>query len=489
MLTPVDMSGGQVSGPDYALSPAPTSIVNWESDEAGINHVRPGLAAYSVTGLGTEASIGLHHWKSHVIDVTADRYIWAISDSVPASAIAASTATTSTQVGGYAPRVTFASGDLSVYIAGGAQLQRWAPGLVAAEAVSASPRCSHVVALSNYLVTNCTDEMLPSTVQWSDIGEGAWDTWPAANVMNADSKLDPVRAVYESAGELLIFGSESLQVHALGSDPTFPFELVTSNSVGIGAPYAFCNLDTGFVFLTNRKDIVISDGRSQEKISKAIQNEIRGFVDVSDCFMYREESTRGSYLVVRFPTARRTFVYDMERKSWRERDYYAAPFHADFPVSAHVYWPALNVDLMGSSLSGGGLMTLNTDATSASSRQDLGGPLVSEFTTGWQDFGTAERKQSSEIRLVMRRGTAAQGATPGILEIRRQCDDGPWSDWQHVSLGTPSQYQQVRRIFMRRIFRRCRYGVRYSSTDNTAIVSLHDDVTPLTDGAEAEARP
>lgn len=480
-LQAIDISGGQVSGVDD-LSAAPSSIVNWEVDESGINRPRAGLATHSVSGLPSTAVRGLTYWKDHVIAMTSDRYIWAIPDGTPAHVQAASTSATSTQVEGAASFVTFALGDLYVYVAGGGRIQRWAPSLAASELLSSSPRCTHVASLNQYLIANDVSGSNPSTVWWSDIGEGAWSTWPAVNNMNADARPDPVRAIYENTAELFIFGSETLQVHALGSDPTFPFELVTTTNVGIGAPYSACRMESAFAFLDNRRRIVLSDGRSVEPISQAIQKDLRSFDTISDCSIFREERGQHSQLVVRFPTEARTFVYGLEGKKWRERDYYSSPFHADFPVTAHVYWPPQNYQLFGSSLSGGGLLRLSED-----SRQDIGGALVCELTTGWQDFGSAERKQSNEIRIAMRRGTAAEGDTPGALEIRRQCDDGPWSEWQQVSVGVPSDYGQMKRVFQRRIFTRCRYGIRYSNTENMSLVGIWDDITPLNDEAEEAA--
>ena len=458
------------------LSGAPSSIVNWEVDESGINRPRAGLVSHSVTGLPVLSPVtGLAHWKNYLIATTENRKIWAIADGTPNHASAASTSSTDTQLEGGAPRTTFARGDLYVYMAGGGRIQRWAPSIGASEVLEDSPRCTHIVTLDQYLIANDIDAASPSSVRWSEIGEGAWTSWPAANVMNADARPDPVSAIYENAGELYIFGAETLQVHALGPDPTFPFERVNVTDTGIGAPYAFCRLDQQVAFMDNRLRIVIGDGRSVEHISQAIQKDIRGFADVSDCWLFREERAQYSYIVVRFPSAGRTFVYDLLAKRWRERDYYATPFHADWPVTAHAYWPAQNYNILGSSLSSGGLMRLDEDT-----RQDVSAPLVCEMTTGWQEFGTGHKKKSARLRVTMRRGTAAENATPGALELRVQTENTGWSPWRQISVGNPHQYDQVQDLYeFNRIFRRCRYGIRYSTTEDHSLVSVEDDVIDL----------
>lgn len=473
-LQAVDISGGQVSGVD-SLSPAPSSVVNWEVDEAGINRPRPGLASYTTTGLGTSPVIGMERWKNYVVMVTADRKLWAISDGNPTVVLPLSDSTTATQLEGMR-RPVFAIGELYIYVTGGGRIQRWSSALLLSEVLSASPNCTHVASIGQRLVANVDDNAtLSGSYQWSDIGEGVFDVWPAANVANAEARPDPIQAISENTSELYLFGSETLQVHGIGSDPTFPFEQASTVNIGLAAPYAYARMDSDFALLDSRLRLAISDGRSVEPISDAIQKDIRQFTTISDCWMYREERGQYSLLVVRFPTERRTFVYDLKAKKWTERDYYVAPFHGDFPVGAHVYLPGLNYHLYGSSLGAGGLLRLNE-----SSRQDITGALICERTTGWQDFGTGNRKRSSRVKVTMRRGTAAQGATPGALELRVQNDDSPWSTWKQVSVGVPNDYAQTRDLFgCNGIFRRRRYGIRYSNTEDMSLVSVQDDVADL----------
>jgi hypothetical protein len=161
----------------------------------------------------------------------------------------------------------------------------------------------------------------------------------------------------------------------------------------------------------------------------------------------------------------------LKSQRWSERQKYTAPFQGDWPVNTYSYWPANDYHLFGSATSG--FYRFGT------SGQELGAPLVCERTTGWADHGTPNKKRSGRIQAIMRRGTAAEGATPGALEIRKQDDGTPWSAWQQMSVGTPSDYKQVMFAYMGGIFRRRRYGVRYSNTEDFSLVSLYDDVRDL----------
>lgn len=473
MLQPVDISSGQVSGVDD-LASTPSSVINWETDEAGVNRPRPGLATYTLTGLGTSPVIGMERWKNYIILVTTDRKLWAISDANPGIVLPLSDSTTATQLEGVL-RPVFALGEASIYVTGGGHIQYWS-GLGLSVVISASPVCSHICSIGQRLVANIIDDATQaSTFLWSDIGEGAWTTWPVANSANAEARPDPIVGLSENTSELYIWGTETMQAYGIGSDPTFPFEQVSTVNIGLAAPYAFTRMDSDFAFLDTRRRIVISDGRSAEPISDAIQRDIRGFTTISDCWSYREERGQQSLLVVRFPTERRTFIYDLKAKRWAERDYYSSPFHVDWPVGAHAYWPSLNTHIFGSTLAAGGV--LKFDETS---RQDIAGPLVCDRVTGWQDFGTINRKRSSRLRVVMRRGTSTQGSTPGALEVRTQNDGYPWSTWKQISIGTPDDYRQAMDVFgCNGVFRRRRYNFRYSTTENTSLVAVQDDVTDL----------
>lgn len=469
-LQQVDTSSGQVSGVDD-LSKAASSVVNWEEDESGVSRPRAGLATYTTTNAGSVPSIGLCRWKSYIINPTADRYVRVLPDSAPTSFSVVSTATTTTHLGGDR-RATFVIGDRAVYMAGGGQILSWTNDGMPPSTLTSSPiNVTHIASLGQYLIAN--DLTDPSTIFWSDIGEGAWTSWPAANAMTAEARPDPIVGLWENAGELFVGGTETLQVYSIGADPTLPFDQANTLNFGLGGAYAFCRLKNSCVLLDDERRILNTDGRSEEVYSDAIQKTLDNLTTVSDCWIYREHRGQHSLIVARFPTDKRTFVYDLKGSKWRERSYYTAPFQGDFPVSAHVFWPRYNYNLFGSTTSG----LLRFDETS---RQDIGGPLVCERTGGWNDFGSRNRKRFGRVRATMRRGTAAQGATPGALEVRAQFDDSPWSPWQQLSVGTPEDYKQNAETWaLAGIARRARLGVRFSTTEDMSLEALHWDVVDL----------
>jgi len=491
-LAPVNISDGQVSGVSD-LSPVCSSLINFDVDEAGANKPRATLQTYTQTGLGAYPVVGLARSGYHLLIAAYDasreisptdknlRLYYINERAAPSGATEITQATFSEEFG--LERPTFVVGSTGIFVAAGAAfvgggaggIIKWDPATPATFVQSGdanAPYPTHIASLGQYLIANDTQDR--HAIRWSALGEGNWDTWPSANAMEAEARPDEVVALAENTNSLFVWGEETTQVYVVGSDPTLPFDCVSTINTGIAAPYCYVRLDEAFVWLDDKRRIVISDGSTVKPISDAIQADLRGLTTIDDAWAYRQETGQHSYLVFRFPSEERTFRYDLKSERWSELKRYVAPFQGDYDVGAYVYRQSDNAHIFGCSASTGGLYTSDTDTLS-----EVGGPLVCERTTGWNDFGTNNRKRSTRLQVTMKRGTAAQGATPGALEVRVQDDDGPWSDWEQVSVGGPDDYEAVKELYMGGVFRRRRYAIRYSSTDTTAILSLADDISDL----------
>ncbi len=454
------LDSGMVPAVDSA-SVAPQIVWNWQTDAAGINRPRPGLTAYTTAGLGTSPLIGLYVWQTWLIGVTADRKLWSLSQTLPTAWTALSDGTAATQLDG-GQRPVFAEDSLRVVIAGGGSLQQW-QGVGLSSRLGAGPTCTHVANLGQRLVANNTAST--QEFDWSDLGDGLHASWNALSFANADARPDPVVAIYENLRELHVFGTTTTQIYTVGTDPLNPWDNAATANVGCAAPYSVVRLDDTFAFLDNRRRFVTSDGRTINVLSDAISSDLRSMSVVNDCWGYREETANFSLTIWTFPTAGRTFVYDNTRQSWTERKFYQDPFQSPMPQNCYAYWPALNLHLLGSSTTGA-LYQLDVN-----SELDLGGPLVCERYTGWNDFGNRMRKRDVELIVTMRRGTVAEGATEPVLEVRCRDDGGAWSDWDYILLGQPEDAEQSIKVFLGGVFRRRLYHFRYSGSSDVALVS------------------
>ncbi len=474
MLAPADISAGLVSAAD-SMSPATSRLVNFIPDVAGVQRIRPALVSYPTTGLGASPLIGLYRWKTWIVGVTADRKIYAISDATPTVWGALSDATAATQLDGLA-RPVFAESPSFLYIAGGLAIQKWTGAGLTARLGGTSPNTTHIANLGQRLVG--LDLANPGRYRYSDLGEGVDSSWPALNFITAESRPDGLRAITENTAELALFGDSTLEIHGISTDPLSPFQRINTLNLGCSAPYSIIRFDDRYFWLDDKRRIVQSDGRSFESVGDAIQRDLRDLGTVSDAFGYREDTDRNGCLVWVFPTAGRTWSYDYNGKKWAERATYdGVSANTAWPVATHAFWPAQNVNLVGASTTAG-VYTLSTDI-----RQDLGGTILAELVTGWQDFGTDNRKRSARVRVVMRRGTTPLSAISSQLEVAVEDDGKGFSEFKVVDLGQPYDTQPSIDLHFGGIFRRRRYWVRYSGTDDISLAKLADDVIDLESAA------
>lgn len=470
MLAPVEIAGGQVSTAD-TMSPATSVLRNFQVDVAGVNRMRPALVTYTTTGLGSSPLIGLYHWKSWLVGVTADRKIWAIIDSGPTAWIALSDATAATQLDNTA-RPVFAEDASDLFIAGGGAIQKWTGAGLTARLGGTSPTdVTHLANVAQRLVANTAAN--PSRVLWSDLGDGSDSTWGALSFGHAEARPDPVVAIGENTAELVIWGASTTEIWGVSVDPLTPYQRITTMNVGMAAPYSAVRFDSYYFWLDSARRFIQSDGRSYNVVSEAIAKDLRNLGTIDDCFGYREDTDLGGLIVWVFPTAGRTFAYNYTDKKWHERNYYTAPFNGAWPVSCHSYWEALNLNVVGIS-SSAALCTLDTTV-----RQDLGGTMVAERITGWTDLGTPNVKRSLRVQSRMRRGTTPLAATDGQLEVAVANDGGGWGGFQTITMGQPGDLKMNRDLYFGGVFTTRRYWIRYSGSDDFSLVALYDDVIDL----------
>lgn len=470
---PIPLSSGQVSSVD-AMSEAPPEVTNWQVDASGINRPRPSLVTYATTGLSTSPLIGLCVWGTWVVGVTQDRRIWGLLESNPTVWVALTdttdaTTTTNTSLDG-GTRAIFAADGQRLVIAGGGEIQEWTGAGYSAR-LGGGPVATHVASLGGRFAAD--DLGSPQAWDWSNLGDGVHDVWDALAFTTADARPDPVVAIHENLRELFVFGTTTVQVYSVSTDPFNPFSNVVSANVGTPAPYSIVRLDDTFAFLDDKRRFVISDGRGVQVLSDAISRDLRDLSVVSDCWGYREDFGQYSQVVWTCPSAARCFAYDLDRKAWGERKYYSGGLQVAMPQGCYVYWPALNLHLLGSTTTGA-VYKLDADT-----RSDLTGTLLCDRTSGIHDMGTGKRKRDQRLLLTIRRGTVGLGEVDSQMEVRVRDDQGAWSDWDTTDLGEPSDAEQTVQLRIGGVFRRRQYQFRYSGTHEISLISAVQEFQEL----------
>ena len=154
----------------------------------------------------------------------------------------------------------------------------------------------------------------------------------ALDFATAEASPDDILAHVANQKDLYLFGETTTQVYYNSGNADFPFEPYPNGviQIGIEAKYSVVSTSHGIFWLarTNEGEIRVSKavGLQQSIISSNdIDWQISQFTDVSDAIGWIEQDGERTLYVVTFPTADKTFCYDVmlppeigwfEKKSW-----------------------------------------------------------------------------------------------------------------------------------------------------------------------------
>lgn len=458
---PIDFASGQQSS-NEPLGGAIPQTVNVLVDSVGAMHVRPGISAWADFGaspsLSSSTSVdGISVWNGYVVYETSDRRLHA--QVSPNNGVDISDTTSATQLDG-GSRPVFAPSRQRIIIAGGGALQKWeGPGIgLSARLGGNPPPATHVVKSDQFVVVNPTG--LSGQIQWSDIGDAGEESWAVSSTSNAGFKEleadpDPVTALYQNTGELIGFGTRTVQT--LDPDPTDIWLNVRTWTNGTAAPYSFAQNDETFGFLDAIKRIQLSNGRAYQPISDpAITATLDGLQAVSDCWGFRMKIGSWDLLGWVFPTEGRVFVYDTTLKTWSEWRGFSAGQWGPWIAKSHFYNTDSAVHMVG--LGNGTIAKMDTTATS-----DMGSPVVAEVTSGFTDFGTDNWKQHISTRFTFRRGLGTFGAVPGpVCQLFYRDTTGAWEGPIQLDMGAPDDPNPVIEVRTLGMFKTRQWRLRMS---------------------------
>ena len=164
-------------------------------------------------------------------------------------------------------------------------------------------------------------------------------SWPGVQVIQVSVFPDEVLAIVASHRELGVAGrTKSVVYYDSGSSQIFDVVPGSLIEQGIGAALAMNNLDNTVFWLggDDRGDMVAYrlQGYTPTRVSThAVEHAWQGYAVRSDAVSYSYQDQGHLFWVVYFPTANKTWVYDVATQMWHERG-----FLENGVVVAHRSW-------------------------------------------------------------------------------------------------------------------------------------------------------
>ena len=180
---------------------------------------------------------------------------------------------------------------------------------------------SHVDYLDGYFIVNRggTDEYYTSANEDPT-------SWGALDFGTAENNPDEILALAATFKDLYLIGKNVSEIHYNSKNPDFPFEAYPGGvvEIGIRAPHSLAKGSIGLFFLASNAEgdafVVNMNGPQYQVISDFdTAYSINNLSVTTDAIgsLYRKDGE--TFYVLTFPSADKTYVYDINTKLWHER--------------------------------------------------------------------------------------------------------------------------------------------------------------------------
>lgn len=184
-------------------------------------------------------------------------------------------------------------------------------------AVADAPTMSDGCFIDNYLVGATAD----GTYVWANLNS---TTIEALNFASAEGSPDKIIRTLADHRELWLFGTESVEVAVVTSDPDLPFTRTSYIEQGILAPKSAAKEDNSVFWLganaSGQGVVFVAEGYIPRRISTfAIEQAIEGYANPELATAYTYQQDGHHYYVLNFAEA--TWAYDLNTQLWHQRAY------------------------------------------------------------------------------------------------------------------------------------------------------------------------
>lgn len=307
----------------------------------------------------------------------------------------------------------------------------------------------------------------------------------ALDFASAEGSPDGVVAILSNFREIWVFGTNSVEVWYNTGASDFPLQRIQGafNELGCAAAFSVAKMDNGVFWLgkdARGQGIVYrANGYQGQRISThAVEWHIQQYGNISDAIAYTYQQDGHSFYVLTFPSADKTWVYDVATGAWHERAGWDNGAFTRHRSNCQMFFAN---DTVVGDYQNGNLYAFDLEVYADNGQ-------IQRWLRSWRALPTGQnslkRTAHHSLQLDCETGVGlnlGQGSDPQVM--LRWSDDGghTWSNEHWASVGKIGEYG--RRVFWRRL------GMTLKLRDRVYEISGTDPVKITLLGAELILSP
>ena len=182
------------------------------------------------------------------------------------------------------------------------------------------PGAGSVASLDGYTIV-----AQPNSGDWNISALDDARNWDAADFANAESFSDNIVRVVTERGQVLLFGSQSLEFWSNAGTTDFPFARVQGAVVefGLAAKWSVGRVGNALAFLaknrTGEVEAIMLDGYSPTQIAPPeVTQAWNSYSSVADATAFGYRSAGHTFYQLNFPSAGKSWLFDVGTGLWSE---------------------------------------------------------------------------------------------------------------------------------------------------------------------------
>jgi hypothetical protein len=292
-----------------------------------------------------------------------------------------------------------------------------------------SPKSTHIMYKDGIVIS-----LEPGSGRFSHTAVGVYESWNPMDVFSAEGSPDNISAaIVSDYGELMLAGTDSLELFDTSPDGDKPFyrRYITPN--GIIAPYTLTKANNMVWGINNKKNFVSFSSQVGASKSDDIQVTLSNIINFEGAWASEAIISGQGFIILQVPhainpygTEGLTLVYDYRKKRWS--NLYGWDEEKGLPSR----WKGWCIEpCFGKLLVGGNGKIYELSQTSFDS--------VDVQRSLWRSGLIRAKGNLNKLVMHIERGFAERGDDSPVISLRVNKDNRGWGKWVRKPLGKTGQ--------------------------------------------------